>query len=80
MIFKLIILAAVIYLVYTLFLKDGNLIEKMKSQQSKPTKKEQNGDVETVVECQKCGVYVSIDEALIKDGKYYCSKACAEVK
>ncbi len=80
MIFKLILLAAVIYVIYTLFFKEGNLVEKMKESAPKPSKKGDDKDVNTVVECQKCGVYVSVDEAILKDGKYYCSKECAEVK
>jgi uncharacterized protein len=80
MIFKLILLAAVIYVVYILFFREGNLIEKMKESASKTPKKSDEKDVDTVVECQKCGVYVSVDEAILKDGKYYCSKECAEVK
>ena len=80
MIFKLIILALIVYVIYTLFFKEGNLIDKMKEASSKPSKKGDDQDVDTVVECQKCGVYVSIDEAILKDGKYYCSKECAELK
>ena len=77
MIFKLIILAAVIYGVYILFFRNGNLVEKMA--QTKP-KSKKNETVETVVECKKCGIYISTDEAVIKDGKYYCSNECAGIK
>ncbi len=80
MIFKLIILAAVIYGVYILFFREGNLIEKMKQNNTKNQKKDKGDDVDTVVECGKCGIYVSIDEAVIKDGVYFCSKECAEIK
>ncbi len=83
MIFKLIILGLVLYGVYILFIRDGNLLEQMKEKNrtaggGKGGKKQE--DVETVVECHKCGVYVSVDEAILKDGHYYCSKKCAEVK
>ena len=81
MIFKLIILGLVIYGVYILFIREGNLLdqvkEKTKRAASKAAEKE---DAETVVECHKCGIYVSVDEAILKDGHYYCSKECAEVK
>ncbi len=79
MIFKLILLAAVIYGVYVLFFREGNLIDKMK-QKSAASAKSSKEDVDTVVECQKCGLYVSVEEAILKDGKYYCSKACAEIR
>lgn len=31
-----------------------------------------------MLECSTCGTYVSSDEAIIQDGKYYCSKECAQ--
>lgn len=31
-----------------------------------------------MLECAKCGTYVSSDEAIIQDGKYYCSKECSK--
>ncbi len=81
MIFKLIILAAVIYGIYILFFREGNLIEKMKQNRKKDrSDRDKGGDIDTVVECSKCGIYVSIDEAVIKDGVYFCSKECAEIK
>ena len=81
MIFKLIILGLVIYGVYILFFREGNLLDKMKEKSAaSPTQKGKKEDVETVVECHKCGVYVSVEEAILKDGHYYCSKACAGVK
>jgi len=66
MILKLIIMGAVIYGVYFIFFKKPEMIKKSKKD-----------DSETVVECQKCSVYVSVKEAVLKDGKYYCSKECA---
>lgn len=80
MIFKLIILAAVVYVVYILFFRDGNLIDKVKEQKEKMTKREKEEDIETVVECHTCGVFVSVEEAILKDGHYYCSKKCAGIK
>ena len=32
-----------------------------------------------MVECQKCGLFISSKDAIIKNGKYYCSKECAEL-
>jgi uncharacterized protein len=80
MIFKFIILAALIYGVYILFFREGNLMDKMKEKSKTASRKGKNEDVETVVECHKCGVYISVDEAILKDGYYYCSKECAEIK
>jgi uncharacterized protein len=80
MIFKLIILAAVVYVVYILFFRDGNLLDKVKEQKGKMSKSKKEEDIETVVECHTCGVFVSVDEAILKDGHYYCSKKCAGIK
>ncbi len=33
-------------------------------------------DSEEMVECAKCGTYLSVKEGLIKYGKFYCSKNC----
>ncbi len=61
----MLILAAIIAGVYYFFIK------------AKPSTKQ---DEETLVECEKCHTFVSSKEAIIKDGKYYCSKECAGVK
>ena len=41
------------------------------------SKKEDKKLEDIMVECAKCGTFVSSKEALIKDGRYFCSKACA---
>ena len=64
MLFKILLLALVVGGVYYFFIK------------KKPLPKE----TETMVECEKCGTFVSTKEAIIKDGKYYCSKKCAGVE
>ena len=33
-------------------------------------------DDDTLVECKKCGTYVTIKESIIVHGEYYCSKEC----
>jgi uncharacterized protein len=62
-------MGAVIYGVYFIFFKKPDMIKKSKKD-----------DSETVVECQECGVYISMKEAVFKDGKEYCSKECARLK
>ncbi|WP_297812771.1 PP0621 family protein [uncultured Helicobacter sp.] len=32
-----------------------------------------------MLECVECGTYVSNEEVIIKNGKYYCSKECAKL-
>ena len=33
-------------------------------------------NVDEMVECSRCGVYVEIEEAIVSNGRYYCSKEC----
>lgn len=58
-----------IALVYFFFIK-----KKPLNQANKHSGKKQ--DEADMVECSACGVYVSLDEALIRDGKYFCSHEC----
>jgi uncharacterized protein len=73
MIFKLTVLAAVIYGVYFFFFRKKNSI---KTQENKTKEIEED----TLVECKKCGTYISTKDAIISNGDYYCSKECVEVK
>ena len=66
---KLLIMGLVLYGVYLLFFRKNSVTED-----------DEKGDVKTVVACKECSLYVSIDEAVVKDGNYYCSKECAGVK
>ena len=68
MIFKLVILGVIFYGIYFIFFKKPSMI------------KDKNSDSETVVECEECGVYISMKETIFKDGKNYCSKECAGLK
>lgn len=42
----------------------------------KPKKPEQKQD-SIMLECAECGTYVSSEEVIIKNGKYFCSKECS---
>ena len=72
MIFKVLAVAVVLFLVYIVFFKKNR--EKAIKENSKEKKHEQITD--TMVECPKCGTYVSKDEAILSNGRYYCSKEC----
>jgi uncharacterized protein len=69
MIFKFLAFAAVLFLVYIIFFKK-NRESNIKNQD----KYDQITD--TMVECPKCSTYVSKDEAILSNGKYFCSKEC----
>lgn len=71
MIIKIAVLILVITLVYLLFFRSSrsNVVK-----QEKPKKKR---DEEIMVECGRCGTYISSQESIIgSDGNYYCSQEC----
>lgn len=68
MIFKILAFLAVLFLVYLVFFK------KARENKNQDGKYDQITD--TLVECPKCGTYVSKDDAILSNGKYYCSKEC----
>jgi len=69
MILKLLLVIAVIYIVYIMFFKQKN-IKKTSQKQKEPL------NANDMVECQGCGIYVELDEAILSNAKYYCSKEC----
>ena len=69
MILKLIVFAAIGIFIYKLM---GGKLPSVPKKSSKPKTKEPDGD--TLVECSKCGTYVSIKEATLINGKYYCEE------
>jgi uncharacterized protein len=67
MILKLIILAVVGYYVYKFF---GGKLPSFGSRNNS------SKDIDTMVECESCGTFISSSEAFIIKGKYYCDE-CA---
>jgi len=70
MIFKLLVFAALGVIIYKFL--GGKLPTWGKTAQEKKL------DEDTLVECEKCGTYVTVKESFIVHGKYYCSKICQE--
>jgi len=72
MILKLILFAVIGLLIYKLV---GGQFPKIgaKKRAQKPKKKIE-GD--TLVECTKCSTYITVDESILINGKYYCDE-CA---
>ena len=71
MILKIIFLLIVIYYLYKLF---GGKIELPKKSQE-----EKEIDENTLVECSKCGVYITYKEAKIVHKKIICSDCAKEL-
>lgn len=69
MVVKVLILGIVLFLVYLVFFK--------KSREKDIRAKKRNEEItDTMVECPKCGTYTSKDDAILSNGKYFCSKEC----
>ena len=67
---KWLLVLGVIWVVYYYFIK-AKPVTKHSNQKSK-----KEYDAQEMVECAKCGVYVELDEAILSNGKYYCSQEC----
>jgi len=74
MILKFLLIAAVIAAVYFMFFKTKPTIKKSTNQE--PERAPKNPEVNDMIECASCGVYVEVKEAILSNGKYYCSREC----
>ena len=73
MILKILLVAAVIAVVYFMFIKKKPTLAKSENEQKKEKKESSE-----MVECSTCGIYCSLDDAILSNGKYYCSQECVE--
>jgi uncharacterized protein len=62
MIFKLLTFLIIIFIIYLTFFRKTRVKNKE--------------DIDTMYECSKCKTYITKDEAILSNGKYYCSKEC----
>ena len=70
MILKVLLVGAVIGIVYFIFFKK----KPSTSKRTNSTKE----NASEMVECANCGVFVELDETILSNAKYYCSKECVE--
>jgi len=70
MILKILAAAVVLFLIYIVLFKKGR--EKEVRKDRKP--KEKIEDI--MVECPTCSTYVSKKEAILSNGRFFCSKEC----
>lgn len=68
MLLKLLLFIGVIGAVYYLFFA------------KKRTLPPSSDEPDPMIPCSTCGTYVDVKEALIRDGRFYCSRECMEVK
>ena len=74
MVFKVLAIIAVLFIIYLLFFKksrEGNIASNKKKKQTIR---------DEMVECPSCGTYVSQNEAILSNGKFYCNKECLNNK
>ncbi len=76
MLMKALLLGVIFFIIYIMFFKKS--VKEQPVSRKKNKKNIPKGDI--MVECVECETFVSEDEAIIKDGKFYCSKKCAGVK
>lgn len=68
MILKFIAVAVVLFLIYIVLFKKGR--------EKSVTKKEDEKIEDIMVECPTCSTFVSKKEAVLSNGKFFCTKDC----
>jgi len=68
MIFKFLALAGVLFLVYIVFFK--------KNRENTINKNKTNEEIDTMFECPSCKTFIAKDDAILSNGKYFCSNEC----
>ncbi len=71
MVFKVVAIIAVLFLVYLLFFKKSR-----ESEVGNNKKKKDDKIADIMEECPTCKTYISKNEAILSNGKYFCSKEC----
>ena len=75
MLLKFLVFVAILALVYLVFFKKNR--EKDIKDKNRPDDK-YDQIVDTMVECPTCGTFVAKDDAVLSNGKYFCSKGCLQ--
>lgn len=68
MIWKILLVVGVIAIIYFILIKKRAKVHG-------DTKKDELKSSD-MVECATCGIYCALDDTIISNGKYYCSKEC----
>ena len=71
MVLKILAVLAVLFVVYLIFFKKGR-------EKDITTNKKSHKISDEMVECPSCSTYVSQNEAILSNGKFYCSKDCLD--
>ncbi len=74
MILKFLLIVIIITVIYIMFFKPKPATQKRRKNNKK--RETENPEINDMTECATCGVYVEIQEAILSNGKYYCSREC----
>ncbi len=66
-----VLVIVLIALVYFLFIK-----KKPLPGEDKKSNKKKDNKSDDMVACKTCGTYISLNEALLQNGEYFCSNEC----
>jgi len=69
MLLKFLVFVAILALVYLVFFKKNR---------EKDINDKYDQITDTLVECPTCGTFVAKDDAVLSNGKYFCSKGCLQ--
>ncbi|MCK9337440.1 MAG: hypothetical protein M0P43_06390 [Arcobacteraceae bacterium] len=70
MIWKVLVFIFILVLVYLVFFRK----KRISNNSTNNNKKDEIAD--TLIECNTCGIYITKDESILSNGKYFCSKEC----
>ncbi len=68
---KYLLVIAVIAFIYYVFIKKKPAVTNKENKKENKTK-----DSNEMVQCSKCDIYCELDDAILSNGKYYCSNEC----
>ncbi len=74
---KWLLVIGVVAAVYYFFIKKKPAVTTTATS-SNPKTSSAKQDAEEMVQCVSCSVYVELEETILSNGKYYCSKECVQ--
>ena len=66
---KWLLIIGVIWFVYNFYIKKKTLFSKSFDQ-------DRELEYNDMVQCSTCKTYIEVNEAILSNGKYYCSREC----
>jgi len=73
---KFLLLGVILVAIYFIFFKKKRVVEDQSSQDSRWKDKREDQISNDLIPCEECGTLVPQSEAIISNGRYYCSEKC----